>query len=393
VSGGGERFWTRETRVFVAIGVVVALLATFAGGRGESDGPVAKPSTFVTRDGGLRALYLAADELGLPVGQWMRPLPDDDGAMRAIAIVAPSEALEKSEASWLRAWVERGGRLFYVASESGTDEVVKAFGYSGRIFGGEPTVHAVRGSSDLADRLLEGTPDDAGCSRTFDPDGAPATGTVLLAANGSMPAATTLSVGLGRAVLFADALGLVNEHVREPGVATLALRAFADLAAGDTLWFDEFHHGFDERGSPTRAALRFVGGTHVGWAIAQLALIGVLALAFAGIRLGRPLPATRAPRRSSVEHVEALASAYRESGAMRRPASLLVDGLRVQLGARSRDELRARLAAIAAARGEAAAAAEEVARVEHSPAAASDLVALVQSIDRIVEEENRVEPR
>src|SRR5262249_49064151 len=90
------------------------------------------------------------------------------------------------------------------------------------------------------------------------------------------------------------------------------------------------------------------------------ALVGLTALLVAGIRLGRPLAPAPQVGRSTLEHVAALAGAWRRVPAGRREQELLLEGLRLKLGGQlddarlkqlaiARPDLAAPVAAIAAA--------------------------------------------
>jgi hypothetical protein len=118
--------------------------------------------------------------------------------------------------------------------------------------------------------------------------------------------------------------------------------------------------------------------------------VGILVLLLYARRFGSPLPDPRARRRSPLEHVEALAGAYRQAGAKRTARRLLVAGLARRLGRRPpRDEaagaeLLDRLSAHATA-GPAAASA----RAEWGKERDADLVSLTRDVDRILEQLRR----
>ncbi|MBI1851572.1 MAG: hypothetical protein HYR85_14620 [Planctomycetes bacterium] len=399
MSASGERFWTRETRAIVALAIVVVLLAVLAGGGSESRAPgPEKASTFITGDGGAAALYLTARELGVSTNQWMRPFPDDPSPhefpVRALAIIAPDEPLLASEATWLLRWIERGGLLLYVAPRAENDEMLKALGLElgAPRWRRDPFVarpgHA---KSTLGTSLLEGTPRSiTGFRSTIVSVGGDPSVESLLSDDEDRMVAALLWHERGRAIVVADAGPIVNDHLRDSGMAPFLFRALADSSRGATVWFDEFHHGYDDRTTPTIAAWRFVSSTHLGWAVLQIAILAFVALVFAGIRVGRALSVAPPPRRSSLEHVEALAAAYRESAAKRRPASLLVDGLRLRFGAKSREDLTRRLEVIAASQPALHDDAKLLAQHSRNASDDADLVALTKSIDRVLEEENRV---
>ncbi len=428
----GGRFWTLQTSILVLVGVLLFLLTLFGPGDDSRDGLSVLPSTFLNETTGLRALYLAAEELGISVKRWMLPFPqfedveEEDVGSWAMAIVAPTERLLPSEARSVLEWVKAGGRLLYAPVRHEKDELLEALGIdrpSPGAIGGLPIPDRTRrwpaqaprapvqraavqrassgpGGAPLSEeamRLLEGTPDRVhGFRERIEiPGGAELQAEPLLTGDGaSSPVASAavalLRAGKGRIVLFADHSVLTNEWLRESAAAPLVLRSLAFLAAGETLYFDEFHHGFDERGGVERALWSFLSKTNEGWAVLQAASIALAALFFAGIRFGRPLPPPPHPRRSSLEHVEALARAYGETRPEGRLSSILAEGLRHKLGARSREELEARLRAIEQSRPELRESVEIILGRAAPPKLARRpraLLPVAEAIDRVLAEE------
>ncbi len=172
----------------------------------------------------------------------------------------------------------------------------------------------------------------------------------LLAAPGDGVAAGLATLGEGRIVMFANAAPLSNEQSKDDPLAVLAVRAaLAYTAPGDTVFFDEFHHGVYGLGSPASAVAGFLLGTPAGRALLQLALAGLAALAFAGMRLGAPRDPPRETRHSPLQHVSALARLYERSGARDTAALLLTARLARAAGLpapRNRDEAGAALEAL-----------------------------------------------
>jgi hypothetical protein len=188
-------------------------------------------------------------------------------------------------------------------------------------------------------------------------------------------------------IAWSDAYPLVNHTLKRSRGAILFARTTADAAGGDTLWFDEYHHGFSEGGGTLAGATRFLAQQGAGHAVLQVtvALLGLLLLF--GRRFGAPLPPPPARRRSPLEHVEALAGAYRQAGAAQTARRLLMAGLARRLGRRvprepqAEGELLQRLAAHPTA-GDAARALE----AEWKKGGSADLVALSRDVDRYLEE-------
>jgi hypothetical protein len=103
--------------------------------------------------------------------------------------------------------------------------------------------------------------------------------------------------------------------------------------------FDEYHQGYGEHPGTMRGILTYLERTGSGHLMLQLAGAGLLLLFAIGPRLLVPRPKERIERRSPLEHVDALARAYRAVGATRTATARLVHGVRRRvehaLGARS----------------------------------------------------------
>ena len=130
--------------------------------------------------------------------------------------------------------------------------------------------------------------------------------------------AAELRLGAGRVLALADAAPLANAEADDDPLAVLAARAaLAWTPPGDSVFFAEFHQGIDGRRSQARVLTDFFFGSSTGRTLAQLAAVGLLALACAGVRFGSPMPLVAPPdreRRSPLEHVSALGDLYRKAG-------------------------------------------------------------------------------
>jgi hypothetical protein len=96
----------------------------------------------------------------------------------------------------------------------------------------------------------------------------------------------------------------------------------------DRLVFDEYHQGFGDQPGTMRGIFRYLGRTASGHLVLQLAGAGLVLLLAIGPRLLTPRPTERIERRSPLEHVDALARAYRMVGASRTATSRLLHGVR-----------------------------------------------------------------
>jgi hypothetical protein len=191
-------------------------------------------------------------------------------------------------------------------------------------------------------------------------------------------------------VAWSDPEPLTNDRLRTSGAAVALVRAAA-AGAGPrgTVWIDEYHHGYRDGGSAVGGTLRFMRDRPWGHATLQWLLVALGTLLLFGRRFGAPLQPPPARRRSPLEHVEALAGAYRQGGARRTARRLLLAGLARRMGRRvpregTERELLERLTVHATA-GDAA----RALRDEWKKGDGADLVTLSRNVDRILEETRR----
>jgi Domain of unknown function (DUF4350) len=355
-------------------------------------------STHRVSPNGGRALYLALEELGVKVAQGSRDWVFTDSLPPVMAVLDPSVAPAPEEVASLVEWLGRGGTLLYVAGrgmladslglvlEPVLPDSVPLFGqplWEGAA--ARPAGHLLAAGSEGVEGFRQAFADS---SRALRSRGAER---ILVLEETGEAVAVRFAVGRGTVVAFADAWPFGNRRLRESGAALVFARAATEATAGGgTLVFDEYHHGYRDGGSVPAGMAKFLRESPAGHALLQLAFAGLLALLLAGRRFGAPEPAPPARRRSPLEHVEALAGAYRQAGARRTARRLLMAGAARRLGRRpprgeqGEGELLARLAAHPTA-GDAAAAA----RAEWQKGASADLVALSRTLDTLLDEVKR----
>jgi hypothetical protein len=204
--------------------------------------------------------------------------------------------------------------------------------------------------------------------------------------------AVEIPMGRGRVIALSDAAPLGNEHLRKGGTALLLARVAWDATRGGrTLRFDEYHHGYSGEASVLGAVGGFLVRTDTGHALLQLGAVALGVLFLLGTRFGMPYPPPPAERRSPLEHVEALAGAYRQAGARATARRLLVAGLTRRLGRKPMAESTAdgdvveRITARMPVAREAAQALND----EWKRGPEGDLVALARNVDRLLDEVKR----
>jgi hypothetical protein len=156
-------------------------------------------------------------------------------------------------------------------------------------------------------------------------------------ASTDLPAAIGFPLGRGRVAVAADPDLLRNDVLRVckwgAGVAAVRILEYASAGAvgggrRDRLVFDEYHQGYGEQPGTMRGILTYLGRTGSGHLVLQLAAAGLVLLFAVGPRLLPPRDVERIERRSPLEHVDALARAYRAVGATRTATARLVHGVR-----------------------------------------------------------------
>ncbi|HEX6040898.1 DUF4350 domain-containing protein [Longimicrobium sp.] len=385
----------RDTWLVVVLLVVIIALAALAGATADPDDSAdPRASTYVRSPDGAAALYWTLQELDVPVRRRRAPFLDEDSLRGVVVILAPMSQPSAEEANAVAEHVRGGGTLLYVPSAYGTrtplgDTLGLEAAWIGSVF-----ADSTRAAQPRPHRWTEGLARVEGFRRAFGDTAAllrrPGTET-LLTVEGK-PAAITWPLGKGRVIALADAEPLRNGALRRSGAATLLVRALQDAAHGDTVWFDEYHHGFDQGGDGLvggmlrHAARTLPAGLWVQWLAATALLLWLL-----GRRFGAPLPPPALRRRSPLEHVEALAGAYRQAGATRTARRLLLAGLARRLGRRAPADEAAAAEMLGRMARQSPVGREAAARLEKDFKRGGDaeLVSLARGVDRYLDEVRR----
>jgi hypothetical protein len=180
-----------------------------------------------------------------------------------------------------------------------------------------------------------------------------------------------------------------NRALRETAAGPFALRLVVPRYSRVVI--DEFHHGYDASGSLAGATAAWTMRSPWGWAIWQVAVVGLLALLAAGVRFGPVRSAIERRRRSPLEHVRALATALAAASGHDVAVRLIVQGLRRRLshaGRSTRGESTAWLAGLTpvvrTSRGHAAL--ETLTTITRRPASADDVLAAANAVEALWEE-------
>jgi hypothetical protein len=328
--------------------LVVAAVAGLRRGAGEMD---ARLSTDVSGPWGAKGLALSLERLGLRVERWREPLYDVDSVLAGseprvrLALLDVTVLPSVPERRALARYVDGGGDLFVVGIsgmeeclgielqpvgepwESETSTVAPPVGI-GELPRARWTV-TIDPDSGVTEgesrRTYDRSRDECGLVRTESE--------VLLQTRDSVPVPVLVRLryaGGGLVTVLADNGFLSNRALKETDVGALLIPV---LLAGrpDVVVVDEYHHDPGAGGSLWLAAGGWLFSNPVGWAVVQLALGALLALALAAVRFGPALRVVERRRRSPQEHVEALAAGLERSNEARTAISLIVGGLRRRL--------------------------------------------------------------
>jgi hypothetical protein len=387
----------RDTGLVVLLLFVILLLAALAGLTADPDDRAdPRASTWVRSEDGAAALYWTLQDLGVQTRRRTSPFLDADSLRGVVAVIAPMVALTEEEAGAAAEFVRGGGTLLYVPGPYETGgALLDTLGVRADWLKGLQVWSAdTREARPRPHRWTEGVARVKGFQRVLrDTTSVLRRGRAdtLLTVEGQL-AGVVWTMGRGRVIAFSDAGPLRNGRLRESGAATVFARVAADAARGDTLWFDEYHHGFDGGGSGMVTGMaRHAWRTLPRGLLLQLLVAGALLLWVAGRRFGAPLQPEPVRRRSPLEHVEALAGAYRQAGAKRTARRLLLAGLARRLGRRApadeaaQAEMLGRMARNSPVAQDAAAQLEK----DFKRGADADLVSLARGVDRYLDEVRR----
>ncbi len=125
-------------------------------------------------------------------------------------------------------------------------------------------------------------------------------------------AVISLPEGEGTVVVLSDPYLVTNAGLPEGDNLNLLVNVLLAYAGNTkTIYFDEYHHGFERR----QSILHLLKGTSLGWALIQIVVAVALLMYSRGRRFGQPKPALEETHRSSLEYVTSLANIYQAAQA------------------------------------------------------------------------------
>jgi hypothetical protein len=338
---------SRADRLLLSIVLLLAALGALAGWLflpPEKTGGIVKlPSTFYNAGYGAKATYLALERMEYPTKQLRRPI--DETTLEGIGVLfvlTPTVGLMDDEVTALEDWV-KAGHCLVVAPGRPFDDLAGAVstcdggscGSRGGIFLDQwfalektarkpeaeekvrvdlaATLSAKDRQADQGDPLIAGIGSlVAGDKRRFN-GSSPLAGSMK-----KMPAkvfwkdklgtvALRTQCGEGTIVALADTYPLSNLGIGEADNGLLLGNMVREMSARypGGVAFDEYHLGFPLRdwSSVAIAKLTFAGQWR--WAVAQAALVGILAMYAGAVRFGSPRDVVHRQRRQRREFAEA----------------------------------------------------------------------------------------
>ncbi len=334
-----------------ALVLVSLLLSRTKAARQAAQEADRRPSAYLAGPLGVKGLAEALRRTGVevrPFRRGLRSLPVDSvGTGRTLlALLDPSEPIEGYELQLVRHWSDQSDRRALLLAGPGAEALMRCFGFAldWRVLDSVAVEPAAPVGSDprpwpKVAGLLAATTDsvvvdssrlrDAGILSCAVP-ALSGVDTLLRTRAGRAVALRLHRIDTGGEVLLASDAALFRNRVLRESAAGPRLLGFIAGRYRRVL-FEEAHHGFAESGSLAGATLAWSLRSPWGWAMWQVAVVGVLALLGGAVRFGPPLYRVDRRRRSPLEHVRALATALAAARGHDVAIGTIVQGLRRRL--------------------------------------------------------------
>jgi hypothetical protein len=341
-----------RTEALIGVGVLLVLVSVAAllGGRGNprsEEDP--RPSTLVVGPFGARGLADGLERLGVEVLRFRHPLRQLDrnvgrGPKSALAVLDPSYPLTTADEDFILDWSQGGHGTGLVLAGRGAADLMRCFGYAldWRFLDSldvRAAGEATAGRWPKVAGVLAATTDTviADSSRVEDATITHCIVPAMASIDTLLTSLTGRVIGLrlhravtdGDVVILSDVALLRNRALRETDAGPFALGLFAGRY--DRVIFAEAQHGFAEGGSLLGATLAWSRRSPLGWAMWQIAAVGILALFGDAFRFGPAIRVINRRRRSSLDHVRALATALAAARGHDVAIGSIVEGLRRRL--------------------------------------------------------------
>ena len=333
----------RELGVLLLVVLALLLLVARMGSERNRE-PSADPrrSTYLATPAGAHGFATALERIGVTVVRLRQRLPRLNARALAsgatpgssvLVVLGPTFPLDAGDAATLAQLSLDGLDLLLAGSRA--EAAMRCFGYRVRPMlraesaVAEPYRLAVRAALRPTRRRAPAAApaDNASCAALV----VSTVDTLLRTVPAGEPVVLRLGLASGAVTtLVADDEIFSNRVLRADSAAPFVLR----LAAGryERVLIDEYDHGFGPSGRLDQAVVAWIRRTPWGWAGVHLAAVGLLVLLTAGVRFGPVRHRLEQRRRSSLEHVRALATALAAARGHQLAVRLLVRGLQRRLG-------------------------------------------------------------
>lgn len=319
--------------VLLAAALILALFALLLP-RPTQEAAPALDSRFMTLDGA-RGLYTTLSRLGVPVRRDSAGLAGPLSPTATYVVLAPEIPLTQEETSALLTAVRNGATLLFTP---GPRALTDSLGFVADFASSMHTLRDTRVIGGPVPRIaVPYTLVPLNESVAIDDSAAAVQSTAFMWYASDDSSARTVDAlvlgrtfGRGHAIAVAPAAILTNQLLRTgpPAIAIVRALEWADSSGRRPVIFDEFHHGAGIHADPVHAVVYALTATPLGRATLMALVAALVLLASAAWRPIAPVHVASIQRRSPLEHVQALARAYLQTGADRLGAERLVRGLR-----------------------------------------------------------------
>ncbi|MCL5038073.1 MAG: DUF4350 domain-containing protein [Chloroflexi bacterium] len=359
----------RLNREAVLVIVLMAVFTIFTGfsiyeqQRDRAAGFILPAGSYSGSGDGLLALYRLADAFGFRPGRWERSAFRLPPTPMALVVVRPYyPPYDKEEASALLEWAAKGNTLFIIDNPGNVIE--KQLGIE---IGDPEKIKNKKKTPPELKNFKKHIPDsstDEVEEPTYSVDEYSPENDKLTVVPPSMTAAATKNINSvtfsnkefivkapgsaiplfgefqranavylpwkkGRIIIFADAAPFINRNIDKADNARFILQALKEWGVSDRVFFDEYHHGIQQRDSMLGVMLH----TPVGWGILQF-LFGVILILFGmGYRFSSPRE-EKTPgqgRRKRIEYIKSMAGLLQKKNAAALIEGEIVAGFREDL--------------------------------------------------------------
>ena len=309
----------------LAVLIAVNVLRKRSTQASSTEGAGVEYTSFSTESQGTKAIYLLLEKLGYKPKRLRMPHFTELRAAGLAIILAPDRhPIDNTDAKRVLEWLRQGNKLLFVPVKR-SEQLAKSL---------EVELHQKQ-SLEASITPLALTNLTVGINRLVVRSGnrilTKRTDAVHHFGDKEGGVAISLREGAGTAIILSDPYLMTNAGLPKGDNLALLVNILLSYAADTkTVYFDEYHHGFERR--PT--LLYLLRASTLGWALLQVSAAVALLMYSRGRRFSRPKPPrTRGEtHRSSVEYVASLAGIYQTVQASNMALSNIYESLLHSMG-------------------------------------------------------------